>query len=437
MRKTTPGVICVILLATSVFVGAQGLSANDSLRLHTMLRDASDAVKKNYYDSTYHGLNWDARFREYDEKLKSAPSLNAGLTMIAAFLDGLKDSHTYFSPPPRPYRLDYGYRLAPIGDEILVTRVRPGTDAEKKVQPGDRLLALDGGPVTRETFATMEYVLNTLSPRQTTRLTLRDPNAAEREVVVETKVVPGRQVRNLTGAGADMEMNDLIKEQELDERQYRQKIAEIGDVMIWKMPVFLLENSEIDKLFSIAHRHSTLILDLRENPGGLVDAARRMISNLFDHDVKVFDRMTRHGRAAFVAKSRGGSAYTGKLIVLIDSGSASSAEILARVVQLEKRGTVIGDRSAGAVMETQILPFAQGGATAIFYAVAVTDADLLMADGKSLEGAGVRPDELALPTPLDLAAGRDPVLAHAARMAGLSLDAVAAGKLFPFEWRPF
>ena len=81
MRKTTPGVICGCIctfLATSVLVGAQGLSANDSLRLHTMLRDASEAVKKNYYDSTYHGLNWDARFREYDDRLKSAPSLNRG-----------------------------------------------------------------------------------------------------------------------------------------------------------------------------------------------------------------------------------------------------------------------------------------------------------------------------------------------------------------------
>ena len=402
-----------------------------------MLRDASEAVKKNYYDSTYHGLNWDARFREYDDRLKSASSLNAGLTMIAAFLDGLKDSHTYFSPPARPYRLDYGYRLAPIGDEILVTRVRPGTDAEKKVKPGDRLMALDGGPVTRENFATMEYVLNTLSPRQTTKLALRDPSAADREVVVETKVVPGRQVRDLTGAGADMEINDLIQQQERDERQYRQKFAEIGDVMIWKMPVFLLEDSEIDKLFTIARRHSTLILDLRENPGGLIAAAKRMIANLFDHDVKVFDRMTRHGRATVVVKSRGSSAYSGKLVVLIDSGSASSAEILARVVQLEKRGTVIGDRSAGAVMETQILQFAQGGATAIIYSVAVTDADLMMTDGKSLEGVGVRPDELTLPSALDLAAGRDPILAHAARMAGLQLDAAAAGKLFPFEWRPF
>jgi C-terminal processing protease CtpA/Prc len=69
--------------------------------------------------------------------------------------------------------------------------------------------------------------------------------------------------------------------------------------------------------------------------------------------------------------------------------------------------------------------------------VAVTDADLMMTDGKSLEGVGVRPDELTLPSALDLAAGRDPILAHAARMAGLQLDAAAAGKLFPFEWRPF
>jgi C-terminal processing protease CtpA/Prc len=106
-------------------------------------------------------------------------------------------------------------------------------------------------------------------------------------------------------------------------------------------------------------------------------------------------------------------------------------------VQLEKRGTVMGDRSAGAVMETQFLSFAQGGETAIFYSVAVTDADLVMTDGKSLEGVGVKPDEQSLPTPLDLAAGRDPVLAQAARLAGLSLDPVAAGKLFPFEWRPF
>jgi hypothetical protein len=45
------------------------------------------------------------------------------------------------------------------------------------------------------------------------------------------------------------------------------------------------------------------------------------------------------------------------------------------------------------------------------------------------------PDELLLPTGADLAANRDPVLSHAAALAGLKLDPDAAGKLFPIEWR--
>ena len=427
----------VWVLATGAWVAAQGLSANDAHRVHQMLREAYDSVRQNYYDTTFHGLDLDARFREYDDKLKSAASLNAGLTVIAAFLDGLKDSHTYFMPPARPYRLDYGYRLAPIGDQVFVTRVRPGTDAAAKVRAGDQLLALDGGPVTRDTFQTMEYLLNVLSPRQTTHLRLRDPAGAEREVAVDTKVVPGRQLRNLTGAGAGIEFNDMEREQEADERMYRQQYIEIGDVMIWKMPIFLLDNSLADKLFAIARKHSTLILDLRENPGGLIESLRRMTGNLFDRDVKIADRVTRKGRTQIVAKSRGSSAFSGKLIVLVDSGSGSSAELLARVVQLDKRGVVLGDRSAGAVMETLMFPFAQGDEVMIFYGFAVTDADLVMGDGRSLERAGVSPDEKLLPSAADLAAGRDPVMARAAQLAGLTLDPVAAGKLFPFEWRPF
>ncbi len=404
------------LLVVAAFVGAggalsaQGMNANDALRVHTMLTNAYDAVKKSYYDPTFHGVNWDARFRDYDAQLKAAPSLNAGLTVVAEFLAGLKDSHTYFSPPQRPYRLDYGYRLSPIGDDVFVSRVRPGTDAEQKVRPGDLVLSIDGARLSRETFEPTSYLMNVLAPRQTTRLRLRDPSGAEREVVVDTKVVPGRQVRDLTGAGADMEFNDLVREQELSDRLVRQQYSEIGDVMIWKVPNFLIENSTIDKLVGIARKHATLILDLRENPGGLVDAARRMLGSLFDHDVKVADRVTRKGKSLITAKSRGSDAFTGKLIVLVDGQSASSAEIVARVVQIEERGTVIGDRSAGAVMEAQIQPFAQGEQVMIFYAFAVTDADLVMSDGKSLERTGVNPDERVVPTALDLATGRDPCL---------------------------
>jgi carboxyl-terminal processing protease len=206
--------------------------------------------------------------------------------------------------------------------------------------------------------------------------------------------------------------------------------------MIWKMPIFVGNNGDIDKLFAMARRHATLILDLRGNPGGLIDTMRRMVSNLFDRDVTIAEQVTRNDRSKIIAKTRGANAYAGRLIVLIDSGSASSAELLARVVQLEKRGAVIGDRSAGAVMETRYFFYNEGGALRILYQFAVTAANLVMTDGKSLEGVGVMPDEVALPAPADLAVGRDPVLSHAAQVAGLTLNSVAAGLLFPFEWIP-
>jgi C-terminal processing protease CtpA/Prc len=88
-------------------------------------------------------------------------------------------------------------------------------------------------------------------------------------------------------------------------------------------------------------------------------------------------------------------------------------------------------------MEARQLTDNQGGDTKIFYGFSVTRANLLMADGKSLEGVGVTPDEALLPTDEDLLAGRDPVLARALEIAGLKVDPVAAGKLFPYEWAPF
>jgi C-terminal processing protease CtpA/Prc len=441
-----PGRLAALLLACLGLAGGwistgapsrdQAISKDDAYRVGRMLRDAYDAVTRNYYDPTFHGVDLDARYREYEGKLGSASSMNAGLTFVAGFLSGLTDSHTYFVPPARPYKIDYGYRLAPIGEQMLVTRVRPGTDASGKVRAGDRLLALDGKPITRASFSLAEYTLNVLEPRQTTRLVLRSPAGVDREVVVDTTVVKGRQLRDFTGSDGFMDWSDYTHERQASDHVLRQQFAELGEVMIWKMPIFLGSNGDVDKMFSIARRHSTLILDLRGNPGGLIDVLRRMASNLFDHDVTIADEVTRKDRLRIIAKTRGTDAYAGKLVVLIDSGSASSAELLARVVQLEKRGIVIGDRSAGAVMETRIYPYDQGGAVRILYEFAVTQANLVMTDGKSLEGTGVVPDEMALPAPADLAVGRDPVLSHAAQLAGLTLNPVAAGLLFPFEWIP-
>jgi C-terminal processing protease CtpA/Prc len=161
-----------------------------------------------------------------------------------------------------------------------------------------------------------------------------------------------------------------------------------------------------------------------------------MLGNVFEEDVKIADRKGRKELKPQVAKGRGKNAFTGKIVVLVDSGSASAAEIFARVMQLEKRGTVVGDRSSGSVMESRRYAESQGADTKVFYGFSITDADLIMKDGKSLEHSGLVPDEIVLPTASDLAEGKDPALVRAAELAGLKLEPTQAGKLFPYEWSP-
>jgi C-terminal processing protease CtpA/Prc len=215
------------------------------------------------------------------------------------------------------------------------------------------------------------------------------------------------------------------------------RLVGFGDeLLVWKMPTFMVEPKGVNEAMDGARKYKSLVIDLRGNGGGRLDAVEALVGNFFDHDVKVGDVKTRKEARPIVAKTRGGAGvFKGNLVVLVDSESGSGSEIFARVVQLEKRGTVLGDRTAGAVMASRFYTHRIGQGEFILYGVSVTVQDILMGDGKSLEGAGVTPDEVLLPTAADLAAGADPVLARAASLAGVRLDAAKAGALFPALWR--
>jgi C-terminal processing protease CtpA/Prc len=397
----------------------------------------SPMKQNHYYDPKIHGLDWGATVADAKQKIDHETSMNMAMSRIAAALDKLNDSHTFFIPPQHAYHHEYGWQYQMVGDHCFVTRVRPNSDAELKgVKPGDEILSVNGFIPSRAILWKMQYVFSVLRPQNALRLGLQDPIGQQRTVDIAAKMRDMKRLTDLTGGGGGHDIWDLVRDEERQEHTMRARTQEYGDqLMILKIPEFAFTQSEVESLIGKARKHRALIVDLRGNPGGAVDTLKNLVSGVFDHEVKIDDRIGRKDQKPEITKpSR--SPFTGKLIVLVDSGSASAAEMFARVVQLEKRGTVVGDHSSGSVMESRHYDEKIGADTVIFFGVSVTESDLIMTDGQSLEHKGVIPDEIALPTAKDLAAGRDPVIAHAAEMLGVQLSPEDAGKLFPYEWQP-
>jgi C-terminal processing protease CtpA/Prc len=426
--------IAVLLFSGALFSApGQQLPSNlDRDRGHAMLRVIKDDLKKNYYDPNYHGMDLEARFKIADQKIKDATSLGQIFGIIAQALIDLEDSHTFFLPPGRSYKTEYGWQMQIIGDKCYVVAVKPGSDAEAKgLRAGDQIYTIDGFGPARENFWKIQYSYRALRPQLGMRLVVIKPDGKSQQLDVMAKVQQGKRVTDLTGE----DIWELIRESENEDRLHRHRYLEIGDdLFIWKMPEFDLPKEAVDDFVDKFRKRKGLVLDLRGNQGGAEETLLRLLGSFFDHDLKVGDLKRRKEEKAMTAKTRGDHIFTGKLVVIIDSESGSAAELFARVVQLEKRGTVIGDRSAGAVMRAKQYSHELGVETVVPYGVSITDADIVMGDGKSLEHVGVIPDEVKLPTALDMQAKRDPVLAYAISLLGGNISPEKAGALFPIEW---
>ncbi len=425
----------LFLFATASTSLAQNekLEPGDVERARNILSDVNDAIKKNYYDPKFHDVDLQGRYKEAHERLNKAQNFNQMLGIVAWFTDSLNDSHTFFVPPEHAFRIDYGWRAQMVGDKCFVVRVKPGTDAEtQKLQPGDQIISIHGLEPNRDNLHKIQYIFNVLRPQPVLRLTIRTPAGEQRTLDIKAMIKPTRQkLRNWD------DFMDEIRHYERSTEIYERRNARIGDdVFVWKLHDFMMDEKGSDNMVKDAKQSHGLVIDLRGNPGGSMLAVQRMIGDLLDHDVKVADPVGRKKLPeSTVAKTRGYS-YPGKLVILIDSESASAAEILARAMQLEKRATIIGDRSAGAVMVAQYFSMHAGLDHTIYYGASVTGWDYIMADGKSLEHTGVTPDEVVLPTAEDLAKGRDPVLAHAIEVAGGKVSPEKAAELFPYRWPP-
>lgn len=422
-------IILLLLLATGVLPSGQAptLDKGERARAKEMLATMKDAVKTIYYDPAYRGIDLNTHFAAAEARLAEATSLSQLHLIIAQAMLAFGDSHTYFVPPTRPVTVDYGWTMQMIGDKCFVMTVATGSDAEAKgVRPGDRLLRIGTFTPARDTLWIAQYRYSLLAPEPSLNVVVQTPGAPARQIDLAAKVTQGKRSVTL-----DLDsLERTLDTQGSEARKLRNHTARVADISVWKLSGLDFNPDDIDRLVKdVTQDAKSLVLDLRGNGGGFVKGLELLSGYFFDHDVKIADLKGRKSSRPLVAHKRK-PLFEGKIVVLVDSQSASAAEMLARLLQIEKRAIVIGDRTSGLTMQARLVSAVLRTVDGFIpYGAAVADADPVMADGKSIEGVGVAPDELLLPTQADIAGGRDPILSRAVTMLGGALDPVAAGKL--------
>jgi carboxyl-terminal processing protease len=152
-----------------------------------------------------------------------------------------------------------------------------------------------------------------------------------------------------------------------------------------------------------ADRLKGFVVDLRNNPGGLLDQAIS-VSDAFLERGEIVSTRGRNAEETQRFSARAGDLTKGKpVIVLINGGSASASEIVAGALQDHKRATLLGTRSFGKGSVQTIIPLGAGNG-----ALRLTTARYFTPSGKSIQAKGITPDiEVLQDVPEDLKARTD------------------------------
>jgi len=208
-------------------------------------------------------------------------------------------------------------------------------------------------------------------------LTLRSPGRREREVQLKRRQVDLRPVRfrRLSAGGHTLGYLRVTQFSEPVPQQVRDALAELGG---------LGSTLPIDGL----------ILDLRNNSGGLVSAGLAVANAFLDAEPIVVTQ-DRDGISAR-QQAGPGSLYEGPMLTLVNGGTASASEILAGALQDSGRSPLVGSRTFGKGLIQTLLSLGDGSG------LAVTVARYLTPSGRDIQNQGIEPDrKLTPPEPLN------------------------------------
>lgn len=272
-----------------------------------------------------------------------------------------------------------------VGEEGGLVVVAPivGTPAQKAgIMPGDKILAIDGEKTEGMHF--IEAVLK-IRGEQGTQVTLR-----------------------VLHEGEDVPQDYVITREEIDAASVLAKMLP-GNIAHIEVGHFTSRTgSEMTSALEdiIADDVSGIILDLRDNPGGVLKAAVAVASQFLEEGIAVYV-IDGEGNEEEWRVEEGGLATKLPLVVLVNSNSASSSEVVAGALQDHMRGIVIGTQTLGKGAVNHFRELSDGSA------IYITSARWYTPNRQQIEGQGITPDEIIEITEDDLARGHDPQLERA------------------------
>ena len=293
-------------------------------------------------------------------------------------------------------------------DDGRVTVVAPLDGAPAAlagILPGDVVVSVDDVPVERDN---VEEAVNRMRGAVGTEVTLG--------------VLRGDSERRFALRRAEVQVNTVQSEY-------------LGDGIGYLRLTSFSEHTPGDlvraagALRKAAQRELTgLVVDLRNNPGGVLDAAVE-VADSFLADGLIVRGIGRIRQARFEQHARlGDELETVPTIVLVNGGSASAAEIVAGALQDHSRARIVGERTYGKGSVQTVMPLGEGTA------IKLTTSRYLTPSGRSINGSGIEPDVVVRGTPKQLYRGPasgtkmvdDPQLLEALRLFSYDAMTVSA-----------
>ena len=346
----------IIVILFSFFVNNFALSKNDLYEKIDLFGEVLENIKKEYVEDI-----------DQSEVMESA---------INGVLQSLDPYSAYMSPElfkemQTDTRGEFGGLGIEIGMEAGVVKVISpieGTPAEQAgIKAGDYIVKIGKEQVQGKSL--MEAVKLMRGPVNTTiELTIRRKNVKK---PLEFKII--RKVIEIQSVNSEI----ISKEKN------------IGYVRLKSFN----ENSdnqflEILRKFESKKKIKGYVIDLRNNPGGLLTQAIN-ITDFFLDDGEIVSTKGRKISETRKFFARKGDEINGKpIVVLINNGSASAAEILAGALKDHKRAIILGENSYGKGSVQSIIPLKNGGG------MRLTISKYYLPSGKSISEVGVTPDIL-------------------------------------------